>query len=70
MGHNFVTLLSRWLVVLRVNATFGDYQVGWFKQVTLLHSDLIRQVSLYIISTAMTMLHLVSKVQHISRLLF
>ena len=21
---------------------FGDFQVGWFKQVTLLHSDLIR----------------------------
>ena len=26
--------------------TFGDYKVGWFKQLTLLRGDLIRQVSL------------------------
>ena len=51
MGHNFMTILSRWLYYkgcLYVNDTFWDFVVGWFKQVTLLHSDLIRQVSLYI----------------------
>ena len=37
-------------VALYVNDTFGDFVVGLFKQVTLLHSDhhnLIRQVLLY-----------------------
>ena len=33
---------------VRKQTTFGDFQVGWFKQVTLVNSDLIRQVSLYI----------------------
>ena len=41
IGQNLLTLFSKWL-----QDTFGDYQVGLFKQVTLLHSDLIRQVSL------------------------
>jgi len=31
-----------------VNDTFGDYFNGQFRQVTILYSDLIRQVSLYI----------------------
>ena len=35
-------------VTLYVNDTFGDYFNGQFRQVTILYSDLIRQVSLYI----------------------
>ena len=34
-------------VILSVNDSFGDFLVGWFKQVTSLHSDLMGQVSLY-----------------------
>ena len=37
-------LLSKWKVTLYINDAFGDFQVGWFKEVT--YSDPIRQVSL------------------------
>ena len=31
-------------VILYTNYAFGDFQVDWFRQVTVLHSDLIKQV--------------------------
>ena len=40
------------------NDTFGDFQVGWFKQVTLLHSDLIKQVATLDRSLCTQMTHL------------
>ena len=36
-----------YIAVLVTNNTLGDYQVGWFRQMTLLHSDLIKQVSAF-----------------------
>ena len=47
MAHNFLTLLAGGWIRKVILYTLGDLVVGWFKQVTLLHSDLIRQVSLY-----------------------
>ena len=35
MGLQFSDLINQ-VVVLYVNATFGDFVVGWFMQVTLL----------------------------------
>ena len=46
-GKRFVKLSQCIPLTRYFQETFGDFLVGWFKQVTLLHSDLIRQVSLY-----------------------